>query len=171
MATHLNLNWISNLQYPFQFICWLDWWQLIELIENLIWRWQTQLELFNPSYQFLESLLICQIWAKLYYLISLSRHLASNVFLLVTTILFLQPTKISSDVHFSQETRTGWQPAGDISIKSQSWDERVNVYKYPDNSFFPADSWSMVPLSPGSHRAWSGSLLSFLSFSHDWVDR
>ena len=32
--------------------------------------------------------------------------------------------------------------AGDISIKSPSRDERVNVYKYPDNSFFPDDSWS-----------------------------
>ena len=32
--------------------------------------------------------------------------------------------------------------AGDISIKSPSRDERVNIYKYPDNSFFPDDSWS-----------------------------
>ena len=54
--------------------------------------------------------------------------------------------------------------AGDISIKSQSRDERVNVYKYPDNSFFPADSWSMVPLSPPGLTG--PALVLFSLFSH-----
>ena len=54
--------------------------------------------------------------------------------------------------------------AGDISIKSQSRDERVNVYKYPDNSFFPADSWSMVPTLPrvSPRPLWFSSLFSLI---------
>ena len=49
--------------------------------------------------------------------------------------------------------------AGDISIKSPSWDERVNVYKYPDNSFFPDDSWAHSALvSPVL--VWFSSLFS-----------
>ena len=53
--------------------------------------------------------------------------------------------------------------AGDISIKSQSRDERVNVYKYPDNSsFFADDSWSCGPSGLTGLAQRSGSLFSLI---------
>ena len=58
--------------------------------------------------------------------------------------------------------------AGDISIKSPSRDERVNVYKYPDNSFFlmtvgPTQRALVTPVL-----VWFSSLFSLI---FTWLSR
>ena len=129
-------------------------------------------ELLNPQLSVSWKLInMLNLGPKPCYLISLSGHLASNVFLLVTPILFLQ-SPAQKYLHrgfwcsFFSGTEDRMTAAGDISIKSQSRDERVNVYKYPDNSFFPDDSWSW---SLWSHRAQrSGSLFSLI---FTWLSR
>ena len=162
----LNLQF-TVVSIPVYLLAWLM------TVNRINWKFDLTLtdstrELLNPRLSISWKLInMLNLEPKPCYLISLSGHLASYVFLLVTPILFLQSTKISPLgfwCSFFSGTEDRMTAAGDISIKSQSRDERVNVYKYPDNSsFFADDSWSW---SLWSHRAQRSLWFSLFSHFH-----